>query len=86
MSVQKLKEDALVWQALLAAAVWATVGLAPVSAQDSPRTTITLGPGANLQAALNQAQPGDEIRLAAGAIFTGNYVLPLKGVSIIGSL
>src|SRR5690606_5348701 len=40
-----------------------------------------LGPGANLQAALNQARPGDEIRLAAGAVFAGNFVLPVKAGS-----
>lgn len=33
--------------------------------------------GENLQTALNAAQPGDELRLAAGAIFTGNFVLPV---------
>ncbi|MEO7997656.1 MAG: hypothetical protein ABI852_09430, partial [Gemmatimonadaceae bacterium] len=30
----------------------------------------------DLQAALNSASPGDEVVLAAGAQFTGNYVLP----------
>lgn len=34
--------------------------------------------GGNLQAALNAAQPGDEIVLANGAKFTGNYTLPVK--------
>lgn len=34
--------------------------------------------GADLQAALNAAQPGDEIVLANGATFTGNYWLPAK--------
>jgi hypothetical protein len=77
MSIQKQKEDALQWQALLAVGVWSMVGLATVSAQ-SPANTIRLGSGGNLQAALNQAQPGDEIRLAAGAVFQGNYVLPVK--------
>ena len=33
--------------------------------------------GENLQAALNTAQPGDELRLAPGATFTGNFVLPV---------
>lgn len=33
--------------------------------------------GENLQTALNAAQPGDELRLAAGATFTGNFVLPV---------
>jgi hypothetical protein len=34
--------------------------------------------GGDLQAALNAAQPGDEVVLAAGAQFTGNFVLPNK--------
>jgi hypothetical protein len=37
--------------------------------------------GGNLQAALDAAQPGDEVVLAAGATFTGNYVLPVKSGS-----
>src|SRR5215210_5825343 len=34
--------------------------------------------GGDLQAVLNAAQPGDEIVLAAGARFTGSFVLPAK--------
>jgi hypothetical protein len=34
--------------------------------------------GGNLQAALDAAQPGDEVVLANGATFTGNFVLPAK--------
>jgi regulation of enolase protein 1 (concanavalin A-like superfamily) len=41
--------------------------------------TITVAAGGNLQAALNQAAPGDTIVLAAGATYTGNFVLPAKG-------
>ena len=41
--------------------------------------TINVPAGGNLQAALNQAQPGDTILLAAGATYTGNFVLPAKG-------
>ncbi len=40
--------------------------------------TITVSAGGNLQSALNKAQRGDEIVLAAGATFTGNFVLPTK--------
>jgi hypothetical protein len=40
--------------------------------------TITVGPGGNLQNALNSAQRGDEIVLTAGATYTGNFVLPAK--------
>ncbi len=39
---------------------------------------ITVNAGGNLQKALNDAQPGDEIVLQAGATFTGNFVLPTK--------
>jgi hypothetical protein len=35
--------------------------------------------GGDLQAALDGAAPGDVIELAAGAVFTGNFVLPAKG-------
>ena len=38
--------------------------------------TIDVGPGDNLQSALNRARPGDEVVLAAGATFTGNFTLP----------
>lgn len=40
--------------------------------------TIQVEAGGDLQAALDNAQPGDEIVLSAGATFTGNFVLPAK--------
>src|SRR2546427_6008343 len=39
---------------------------------------IDVPPGGALQAALDQAQPGDTIRLAAGATYTGWFTLPAK--------
>jgi len=40
--------------------------------------------GDSLQAALNAAQPGDELRLEQGATFTGNFILPVvDGSSVI---
>jgi hypothetical protein len=42
------------------------------------QTTIVVGAGGNLQAALNEAQPGQVIQLQAGATFDGNFVLPAK--------
>jgi hypothetical protein len=40
--------------------------------------TIDVPAGGDFQAALNKAQPGDTIRLTAGATYTGNFVLPKK--------
>jgi hypothetical protein len=40
--------------------------------------TISVAAGQDLQAALNSAQPGDVVSIAAGATFTGNFVLPKK--------
>ncbi|MBI4014154.1 MAG: hypothetical protein HY359_17685, partial [Candidatus Rokubacteria bacterium] len=39
---------------------------------------INVSAGGDLQAALNQAQPGDVVQLQAGATFTGNFALPYK--------
>src|SRR6476620_4592279 len=41
--------------------------------------TITVRAGDNLQSALDGAKPGDTILLEAGATFTGNFTLPVKG-------
>ena len=37
--------------------------------------------GGNLQAAINAANPGDTITLAAGAVYAGSFVLPAKSGS-----
>lgn len=39
---------------------------------------IRVAAGDNLQAALDRAQPGDHVLLAAGARFTGSFVLPAR--------
>ena len=44
----------------------------------SAGAAINVARGGDLQSALNQAQPGDQIVLEAGAVFTGNFVLPAK--------
>lgn len=44
----------------------------------SPGRTLTVASGGNLQAALDSAVRGDNIVLACGATFRGNYVLPVK--------
>jgi len=41
--------------------------------------TIRVAAGGDLQAALNDADPGDEVVLRAGAVYTGNFLLPAKG-------
>jgi hypothetical protein len=56
------------------AAVIVTLGASGAAGQ----TTIVVGAGGNLQAALNQAQPGQTVQLQAGATFDGNFVLPVK--------
>src|SRR4051812_18526694 len=47
----------------------------------SSASTIAVPAGGDLQAAINNAQPGDTIALARGATFTGGYVLPNKSGS-----
>ncbi len=69
---------------LRAVNVGAWVAPAPVKQRVDVRypvltgTSRRVGAGEDLQAALNVAQPGDEVVLAAGAVFTSNYVLPKK--------
>lgn len=43
-----------------------------------PSRTIRVGAGGDLQAALDRARPGDHLVLAAGARFTGSFVLPAR--------
>src|SRR5262245_54037372 len=43
--------------------------------------TINVASGGDVQAAINQARPGDVIKLQAGATFTGNFRLPNKSGS-----
>src|SRR5260221_7309151 len=44
-------------------------------------TTLAVAAGQDFQAALNAAQPGDQITLQAGAVFTGPFTLPAKSGS-----
>jgi len=52
----------------------------PSSMSDTPApgSVITVGAGANLQTALNNAQCGDVVELQAGATFTGHFIVPAK--------
>lgn len=45
------------------------------------RGTISVGPGGDLQAAINGAAAGDVIILTPGATYTGNFVLPARSGS-----
>jgi uncharacterized protein YjdB len=47
----------------------------------SPARQVRVAAGANLQSAIDAAQPGDELLLAPGATYTGNFTLPNKGSS-----
>lgn len=63
--------------------------VSPLPAAAPGSRIITVRAGANLQAALNTAQPGDTLVLEAGATWTGNFVLPRRAdpgwVTIRGS-
>ncbi|MEP6915483.1 MAG: carbohydrate-binding protein, partial [Acidobacteriota bacterium] len=52
-----------------------------LSAGSAGAATLTVNAGGDLQGAIDAAQPGDTILIAAGAVFTGNYRLPAKGGS-----
>ena len=45
--------------------------------------TLYVYAGGDLQAALNAAQPGDEVVVQAGARFVGNFVLPAKAAGAV---
>ena len=62
---------------LRAAAAVAIVAVSAIVA-DAQTAPIVVAAGGNLQAALNQAQPGQVIQVQAGATFDGNFILPVK--------
>lgn len=69
-----------------AAASGPVPSIAPTLPQAVPSTawpaitrTLTVNAGGNLQAALDSAKRGDEIVIAAGATFTGNFLAKPKG-------
>jgi len=61
-----------------AQAVPVTLQVPPAAEAAEAPATIRVAAGGDLQAALDRARPGDVIELAAGATFTGNFVLPAK--------
>lgn len=72
---------------LLAAQAFAVTPPTPPQLQvDTTMPTVTgksisVSSGGDLQGAINAANPGDEIVLAAGGTWTGNYTLPNKGAN-----
>lgn len=50
----------------------------PSATIPQPTRSTSVPAGANLQAAIDAAQPGDELVLAGGATYSGNFVLPFK--------
>jgi hypothetical protein len=64
---------------LLVLRTFSTAALIGTSfAADARAATTVVAAGADLQAALNAAQPGDELVLQAGARFVGSFRLPAK--------
>jgi len=51
-------------------------------AASASAATVRVPAGGDLQAAINAAQPGDELLLAAGAVYTGNFRLPAPAGSV----
>src|SRR5688572_8531196 len=51
------------------------------TAYPAPSRQVRVAAGANLQAAIDAAQPGDELLLAPGATYVGNFFLRDKGSS-----
>ena len=62
----------------LGAVAMALLAAAASRATVESASPIVVGAGDNLQAALDQAQPGQVVQLQAGATFDGNFVLPVK--------
>lgn len=75
-----LLEITIIFVLLLTATMIALAERADVATKIVATTenTILVKAGADLQAALNRAQPGSTIKLEAGATFTGTFRLPSK--------
>jgi hypothetical protein len=55
-----------------------TIVIALAAARDPVASTVAVPRGGDLQAALNNAKPGETILLEAGATYVGNFVLPAR--------
>jgi hypothetical protein len=66
---------------ILCTHVGAGAVVAILMAPPAHAAVISVAAGASLQAAINQARPGDTLLLSPGAIYSGNFTLPNKGAS-----
>ncbi|MEO5823560.1 MAG: hypothetical protein ABIT71_23905, partial [Vicinamibacteraceae bacterium] len=66
------------YQGLRVAIVVAILAVSASGAAGQTTSTIVVAAGGSLQAALNQAQPGQVVEVQAGATFDGNFILPVK--------
>lgn len=73
MPIQKQQCSSVVRYGAAVFGCVAVVGL--VATQIASGATHIVRGGDDLQAAIDRAQPGDEIRLQPGAVFTGNFIL-----------
>ncbi|HEV3469529.1 MAG TPA: discoidin domain-containing protein [Pyrinomonadaceae bacterium] len=77
-AIRRASLSRLVFKTLLLAFA---VTLCAAGADPARAATIEVHAGGDLQSALNNAQPGDEVVLDAGATFVGNFTLPVKSGS-----
>lgn len=75
--IQKQKFHSVMPLAVAAGGVGAVLALA-AAILTGQTSTIVVSAGEDLQDALNRAEPGDVVRLEAGATFTGSFQLPAK--------
>jgi hypothetical protein len=73
------RKSATVSRQTVRVAVVAAVALGAAFADTARGASVLVRGGDDLQAAIDEARPGDVLRLEAGATFTGNFTLPAKG-------
>jgi hypothetical protein len=78
MTIQKQKGGSVYRKGRLTAVVAGPLLMAALVSGPRAEQGVTVARGGDLQAAIDEARPGDVIRLEAGAVFTGNYVLRAK--------
>jgi hypothetical protein len=73
-----------VWSFVTAGSGSGTASPAPAPTPAPAAATVSVPGGGDLQAAIDNAQPGTTILLQAGALYVGNFTLPVKsGASMI---